>query len=176
MTELYKDYYKFYQSFHSNKLNKLVHILCIPLLVWSFFGLSNHAFNAILPVDFMNLLNQPATIIYLNYMAWYYVIAPKKIAHKTIFFYLIILIHASKTYWTMPTFKSLYLFLYVHVTSWICQILSHKFIEKNSPALITGIKQSFLTAPIFVVDEIHRDLPKLCFWPFALAYMLYLYR
>ena len=104
------------------------------------------------------------------------IFAPKKIAYKTIFFYLIILTHASKTYWTMPQFKSLYLFLCVHVTSWICQILSHKFIEKNSPALITGFKQSFLTAPIFVVDEIHRAAPKLFFWPFAVVYMLYLYR
>ena len=174
MTEVYQEYYNFYETFHSNKWNKIVHVFCIPLLVWSFLGLSNHAMNAVLPADFITPLNQPANIIYFNYMAWYYVIAPKNITQKTIFFYLIILMHSTQIYFTLSKFQSLYLFLSVHVTSWICQILSHRFIEKNSPALITGIKQSFLTAPIFVVEEIHRAIPKLCFWPIALVYIRYL--
>ena len=42
----------------------------------------------------------------------------------------------------------------LHIFSWIVQILSHKYIEKNSPALITGFWDSFTIAPFFVWMEI----------------------
>ena len=36
------DYYKFYSSYHRCWFNKLIHYLCIPVIVWSGFGLINN--------------------------------------------------------------------------------------------------------------------------------------
>ena len=48
----------------------------------------------------------------------------------------------------------------IQISSWIIQILSHKYIEGNSPALIEGFVQSFLTAPLFIVVEIMEFITK----------------
>ena len=43
--------------------------------------------------------------------------------------------------------------LLIQILSWVLQLLSHKYIEKNTPAFKDGMVQSFLTAPLFVVVE-----------------------
>ena len=42
----------------------------------------------------------------------------------------------------------------VHLFSWVIQIMGHTVYEKNKPAFLTGLLQSFLMAPMFVLLEI----------------------
>ena len=61
-------------------------------------------------------------------------------------------------------------YLIVHILGWVFQIASHKYLEGNSPALLDGIVQSFLTAPIFIVHEVVENIQG-----FSLKYTLLLY-
>jgi uncharacterized membrane protein YGL010W len=160
MSELYKKYYTFYEQFHQHKYNKLVHIICIPGIVWSIFGLVNHAASHI-GYSPNSILTMPANLIYIAYMLYYYKLgAPIDILRKTMLFYAIILYHSSAFYKSahINQRSSFYIFAGIQVLSWVFQILSHKVIEKNSPALLSGIKQSVLTAPIFVIEELNSYL------------------
>ena len=37
----YLKYKNFYNSYHQNKINKMIHLICIPLIVWSVFTLTH---------------------------------------------------------------------------------------------------------------------------------------
>jgi uncharacterized membrane protein YGL010W len=170
MSELYKKYFTFYEQFHTHKYNKLVHIACIPGIVWSLFGLVNHTVSKV--VDLPNsVFTMPSNLIYIAYMIYYHKLgAPQKILDKTVLFYALVLYNSSKFYLTTSQKYSLYIFAAVQVLSWVFQILSHKIIEKNSPALLSGIKQSVLTAPIFVIEELNRYIPDIRVWYIALFF------
>jgi len=163
----YQTNYQFYQKYHSNIYNKLVHIFCIPGIVYSLLGLlmnleSHWAFKN-------NTKNKKllSLLLYGFYMAYYYTIAPNHIFRKTLMFYSSIYIASDMTYNNIS--NSVKPFLFIQIVSWALQLLSHRFIEKNSPAFKDGFVQSFLTAPVFVVDEISKFVPKLKFWPIFLA-------
>ena len=147
----YNTSYNFYKKYHSNLGNIFVHIICIPILVWSIFGISNKL-GELLSLN-QNLVTRslPSLLIYLSYMTYYYIIAPNNIFYQTALFYLIILVHLNSFYRNK---YSLLFYTLVHIGGWVIQILSHKYLEGNSPALLSGIVQSFLTAPIFIVQEL----------------------
>ena len=44
----------------------------------------------------------------------------------------------------------------IHVSSWIVQILSHKYFEGNAPALTKGLFQAITIAPLFTWYELFR--------------------
>ena len=150
--DVYNKNYEFYKKYHNNLGNILVHIICIPYIVWSVFGLSNQLGYFLGLNKNSNIKYLPSISIYSSYMYYYYKIAPKKVFEQTFYFYLILLMKLNYYY----DYKSLK-YLVIQILSWIAQIASHKYIEGNSPALLKGLKQSFLTAPIFVVDEIKQQ-------------------
>ena len=43
--------------------------------------------------------------------------------------------------------------LLMHLLAWILQILGHALFENNRPAFMDNLVQSFLMAPIFVLNE-----------------------
>ena len=133
--------YRFYEQYHRHPLNKLVHIVCIPAIIWSFFIL-------------MNARNHHLSLgVYLCYMAYYIKIAPPRVWIPTLACYYLIWWSAQGfTLWVAPT-TAWSVGLWVQLGSWVGQILSHKFIEGNRPAFMDGLVQSFLVAPLFVIME-----------------------
>jgi len=81
-------------------------------------------------------------------MLYYYYFAPTKIFWKTFFFYLYILVHSNYHSYHLKKY------IFIKSTGWFLQILSHMYIEKNKPAFYNDLFGSFITAPIFVVQEI----------------------
>ena len=166
----YQKNYIFYKNYHSNIANIVVHMVCIPGIVWSLFGLVNK-------IGQLSGLDQdsyykfiPSISIYLCYMLYYYIIAPSKVYCQTFYFYLIILINSNSYY---SSSNSMSKFIVVQLLGWVAQIASHKYLEGNSPALLTGAAQSFITAPIFVVDEIIQNFKTIDLGPVGLAYTMY---
>ena len=161
----YQTNYQFYKKYHSNFYNKLVHIFCIPGIVYSLLGLLMNLESRFSKGEKNKKLLSLA--LYGLYMVYYYMIAPKHIFRKTLMFYSSIYMASDITFDNMA--KSSGLFLAIQILSWALQLLSHRFIEKNSPAFKDGFTQSFLTAPVFVVDEVVKFVPKIKFWPVVLA-------
>ena len=136
---IYKQYFDNYKKYHKNNYNVLVHILCIPSIVWSTFGIVNKLDTK---------YKTPSITLYLLYMLYYYYFAPTKIFWKTFFFYLYILVHSNYHSTTLRKY------IFIQSTGWFLQIISHKVFEKNKPAFYNDLFGSFVTAPIFVVQEI----------------------
>ena len=42
----------------------------------------------------------------------------------------------------------------LHIVAWVLQILGHALFENNRPAFMDNLVQSFLMAPIFVLNEV----------------------
>ena len=150
--ELLAENYIFYERYHKNFINKLVHLFCIPILVWTstvFFSLIpfKYGFNSdiylVKPIEF-----NVATIIGLLYCSYYFYLDYD--IGKIFLLLFAIFLYTSNLF--LLNYDPL-IAVYMHIGSWILQILSHKFIEGNQPALLSGIIQSFTMAPFFVYLE-----------------------
>jgi 2-hydroxy fatty acid dioxygenase len=123
----------FYESYHRNIINKLIHVFFIPILLWTGLSISYHVDNMI-PIFVGSLYGG------------YYVYLDRKVGISYLFILATMLFNLK----TLSLTGNILL----HIFSWAVQILSHKYIEKNSPALITGFWDSFTIAPFFVWMEI----------------------
>lgn len=138
MTNLLITNYNFYKKYHNNKLNKIIHLICIPLIYLSSMGLINN--NKLLrKYNIPELIYLYYTYIHLKYDIYIGLIA------NFFYGYLYMLVKNNK--------KKNKFYLKLHLFSWILQFIGH-YIEGKKPALLNGIHQSFTTAPFFVVYEI----------------------
>jgi uncharacterized membrane protein YGL010W len=145
----------------------MVHSVCIPSIVWSLFGLVNKLGQK-LGLDQKSYYKfTPSISIYLCYMIYYLIISPSDVYFQTFYFYLIILINVNMSN------RSTNKFISVQLLGWVLQIASHKYLEGNSPALLSGAMQSFVTAPIFVVDEIVHNFEIINFKYIAFIYIFW---
>ena len=129
----YKNKAVFYESYHRNALNKLIHVFFIPILLWTGLSISSHI-DSMIPYFVASIYGG------------YYVNLDRKVGISYLFVLILMLFNLK----TLSLTNSILL----HIFSWVVQILSHKYIEKNSPALITGFWDSFTIAPFFVWMEI----------------------
>ena len=167
---IYQKNLDFYEKYHKNIYNKIINIICIPNIVSSIFGLLNH-FEHLLFSTCHYILSSS---LFGTYIFIYITFAPQIIVKRTFFFYLFILLTTNRFYNTVDHKITLNVFLGIQVLGWLGQILSHKYIEKKSPAFMKGIIQSFVSGPIFIVVEIIRFFPLLHFLPISVAYCIYL--
>ena len=123
----------FYESYHRSLINKLIHIVFVPILLWS--GLS-------IASTFDNVFAKTVAACYSGY----YIYLDKKVglSYSIILLLMICNLHVF----------SLSTNIFIHIFSWISQILSHKYIEKNSPALLSGFWDALTIAPFFVWMEL----------------------
>ena len=160
MSKLIQDY-TFYEKYHRHPLNKFIHVLCIPAICWSLFIFLNYIpfsfsfFDNIIDNSYLNmacsLSLKPNFILYISYIIYYVWLSPCLGIASSIFYFIILLL--ANIFYCNIEHAWIYAII-VQIFSWILQILSHKFIEHNSPAFMSGFIQSFLTAPLFIVLEI----------------------
>lgn len=136
--------YKFYNRYHSNSINRLIHILCIPMISWSIC--------VMLPFYY-------SLGLMLFYAALYTYIFTYEIRNTTINETIAVNIHLM-IIWLSAIFFKMYHENYmliaglVFVMSWIFQFIGHYFFEGNRPALFDSLYQSFAMAPLFTFFEI----------------------
>lgn len=136
--------YKFYNKYHSNNINRLIHILCIPMISWSIC--------VMLPFYY-------SLGLMLFYAGLYTYIFTYEIRNTTINETIAVNIHLM-IIWLSAIFFKMYHENYmliaglVFVLSWIFQFIGHYFFEGNRPALFDSLYQSFAMAPLFTFFEI----------------------
>ncbi|RKP13752.1 hypothetical protein BJ684DRAFT_4544, partial [Piptocephalis cylindrospora] len=146
----------FYGQYHANKFNVLVHVLCVPAIVWSALVLLSTT-GPVLDVSVGPILTQvglvptAALLSTLFYVGYYILLEP-----VAGLLYAPILLgmcgHATLFQSSHPNYLSCA--LYVQLFSWTAQILAHRFAEGRSPAFLDNISQAFFLAPLFVFIEI----------------------
>ncbi|KAJ1507345.1 hypothetical protein HMI54_010798 [Coelomomyces lativittatus] len=125
----------FYASYHSHPVNKWIHIVCVPALVWTVF------------VFFSTV---PAWIL-LGFYSVYYMCLDSK-AFILYFPCLCAMGYSANQFSYVP--HAYTYALMVHVAAWVLQILGHQVFEKRSPAFLDSFSQAFLLAPFFVWLEV----------------------
>lgn len=120
----------FYRDTHTHPVNRIVHMWCVPVLVWTAFALVSKLRGG----WFASI----ATAISFGVHA------------KTISFTLVLVLLA----WTSTRF-SVRLALSLHVASWIVQVVvGHGMFEGSAPALVHGFRASLCVAPQAVYHDI----------------------
>ena len=121
----------FYNKYHKNRINILIHKIFVPILIITFLALCNKKYSF---------------YIYLFYNFTYFSYK-KNVYDVKLFSYLGILYLMSKFIRTKFTPNVL---IFTHILSWIAQFLGHFIYEKNSPALFTSFSNSILWAPLAI--------------------------
>ena len=136
--------YLFYQQYHSNRVNKIIHIFCIPMISWSMCVL--------LPPDQALLL----TIFYIGIYGYLFTTHLSNLETRTFFMLTayLLTIWASAVAFRVLVVDSNMIAWMVFAFSWIMQFVGHWVFEGNRPALLDSIHQSFLMAPMFSYFEL----------------------
>lgn len=125
--------FAFYGAYHNNPLNKIIHIVCVPLI----FSSS------------IELLSRIAPQWFVSTMFEFYVLSFVKMEPAAGILYAPIL---GLFYWIGANYLSghPHLSVVIFVISWIAQFTGHGIFEKRSPALLTNLPQSLHAAVFFV--------------------------
>lgn len=151
MSEALKKELIFYGSYHSDAINKLIHAICVPLLLWT--GMAMLA-----PIDVTTITVSSHTLdITVSYLATlvyivYYIYLFPAVGIITLPI-LSAMAHGAHGYWNTDFENKWLLLIGIHVVSWIAQFVGHGKFEGRRPALFDSLHQAFLTAPFFVFFE-----------------------
>ncbi|KAK9382103.1 uncharacterized protein V2V93DRAFT_366447 [Kockiozyma suomiensis] len=149
-----EDQLSFYMAYHSNKVNILIHSICVPLITFSsFFLLAN--FKSPLPV-FQSSLDAYANLGVLSSagLAILYIlldpyvgtaVAPIVIGSSMLFTDIL----ENDSYIAKANSVAGVIF----VISWIAQFIGHGVFEHRAPALLDNLVQALILAPFFVTYE-----------------------
>ncbi len=143
-----------YALYHKNKTNKLIHWICIPLIMFSLFGL----LSLIQPFTFMiNTGTYKITVLglFIILAILYYLKLSKSLAIGMLFVSMIFLTIID----SISLFDKNKLFLIytsIFIIAWIGQFIGHK-IEGKKPAFFKDL-QFLLIGPLWLLSFIYNKL------------------
>eukprot|EP00871_Galdieria_phlegrea_P001269 jgi/Galph1/2142/GphlegSOOS_G794.1 len=158
-----EEQYTFYASYHSNLVNKLVHIVFVPIILWSTFVFVS--FTGVMFPQFQETLGKylpglfsfvplnGGFILALCYV-FYYELLNIKAGLPACFLVLCLLVLANIFVKSVNAKRAFLLALLLNVTGWAAQFVGHGVFEKRRPALLDNLIQAFATAPLFIVLEV----------------------
>lgn len=145
-----------YNEYHKNSINKLLHFICIPVIMYtilvtfskyyfSVYKHKNHKFQ------FHMYFDEALILFYsIYYLSYGFKVGLIMFFYNLGFFILRLKIFKYFNHSNKVTF---YLFL----SAFIIQFIGH-FIEGSRPAMITGLKQTLLQAPLFNLQYLYPNL------------------
>ncbi|KAF8165049.1 hypothetical protein B0H34DRAFT_220898 [Crassisporium funariophilum] len=147
----------FYGAYHTNKINVLIHILCVPMIVWSFQVLvAPLRVPSFIPTyhyvlnDYMILDANYGAIMGASYLAYYFLLEPFAALLYTP--QMVISVLTATAFAQKSNYFSQA--VAVHAFSWIAQFAGHGLAEKRAPALLDNLLGAVVLAPFFVHLEI----------------------
>ena len=124
-----------YKRYHNNKTNILIHKLCIPLLLVTFYST--------IPYKISFLINSFYSINFLLFDVF-----SSKSKYSVLYLQVLYLIHILfKKKLSKQKNVSL------HGIAWLLQIIGHRYFEGNSPALVDNLYESLLFGPYLIFLE-----------------------
>ncbi|CAH0019479.1 hypothetical protein V2G26_000771 [Clonostachys chloroleuca] len=145
----------FYGSYHHNKINVAIHVICVPLILFSGFTIATYTGTLIslpswLTLPYLNL--NLGTIAASLYSALYLLLEP---VAGFVLSAICLGAAAFGNYMRLANpDTTLKYAVAIHVTCWIFQFVGHGAFEGRAPALLDNIVQALFLAPMFVWLEI----------------------
>jgi len=149
-----------YAAHHNNRVNILIHLICVPLILWSGSVVSIYAFGAIITTSTVPVLRPVidplggvtvALLWMLGNLIFYLTLEP--IASTLLAPILLGIVYLANSFLHTNS-SSLSVAVGVHIFSWVAQFIGHGVYEKRRPKLLDNVIQAFSLAPLFVWLEI----------------------
>ncbi|KAF9994384.1 hypothetical protein BGZ79_000872 [Entomortierella chlamydospora] len=148
-----------YASHHDNPVNKVIHLTCIPLILWSALVFAAKT-GPLLPTPttsklraklFETFPTNAGTLAMAAYCA-YYMKLDKVAGLLTTPLFMGAAKHA--THFNAANPNATKVAGLVHIFAWIAQFIGHGVYEKRAPKLTENLVQALVLAPYFVVYEV----------------------
>ncbi|MGY8813661.1 MAG: Mpo1 family 2-hydroxy fatty acid dioxygenase [Gammaproteobacteria bacterium] len=139
-----------YGESHQHPVNKIIHWICVPLIVWSLLGFLWFVSTPSLFNSFPVLINWAVLLVALSMI--YYLLVSKKLAMGILLIFIIMLFsiygitQTSITLWKLSAV--------VFVLAWIGQFIGHS-IEGKRPSFLKDI-QFLLIGPLWLLSFMYR--------------------
>ncbi len=141
-----------YGESHQNRTNKILHWICVPLIVFSLLGLLWSIQTPALFSSLPFLFNWAIVLIFLV-MLYYVFISPKlALGMLLVTAVLIAVLHWIDS-WSLPLWL---LSLIVFVAAWIGQFIGHQ-IEGKRPSFFKDV-QFLLIGPLWLLSFVYKKL------------------
>ncbi len=135
-----------YGESHQNKTNRMIHVICVPLIMFSVFGLLWVIPKPSVFVNF-HLINW-ATLFYMACLIFYTSLDKK----LSILMAIIAGVMLSGIFYLSKTGSLIEVSASIFIVSWIGQFIGHK-IEGAKPSFFEDL-QFLLIGPLWVLDEL----------------------
>ncbi|KAK2600245.1 hypothetical protein QQS21_005041 [Conoideocrella luteorostrata] len=145
----------FYGAYHHNSVNKLIHIICVPVILITAFCMATYTGPLVetpswLTVPYLDL--NLGTVVALLYSALYLLLEP--VAGFVLSAFCLGGTAYSNYLKTEDPTRTFQIALGVHVAAWIAQFIGHGAFEGRAPALLDNLIQAIFLAPLFVWLEV----------------------
>eukprot|EP01097_Dermamoeba_algensis_P008502 TRINITY_DN5699_c0_g1_i1.p1 TRINITY_DN5699_c0_g1~~TRINITY_DN5699_c0_g1_i1.p1 ORF type:complete len:211 (-),score=46.52 TRINITY_DN5699_c0_g1_i1:107-739(-) len=148
----------YYAAYHDNKINKAIHFIGVPLLLWSALVLlALIPFQVELPVklDFLPyseyLVANAAFFVAVVYSLYYIVLEPVAGSLATVCITSALI---SANAYAFNNERAWEIAALIQVVAWVSQFIGHGVFEGRRPTLIDNLIQALLLAPFFVFFEL----------------------
>jgi len=146
---------RFYGAYHHDPMNIAIHIVGVPVILWTTFILGTNTPPLIKLPESMTIPNlelNVGTILCLSYCALYILLEPVAgtalsalLLAGTAYGNHLTTVHGmTANFWAIAGF----------LASWIAQFLGHGMFEGRAPALLDNLFQALFLAPLFVWLEV----------------------
>ncbi|KAI1079425.1 DUF962-domain-containing protein [Whalleya microplaca] len=145
----------FYGAYHHNSINVAIHMLCVPLILFTGFALAANT-GTLIPLP--NVLTIPHLDLNLGTLAaftWgslYVLLEP--VAGTILALICLGAAAVSNTFLSQNPTLTNQVAIGVHVVCWLLQFLGHGAFERRAPALLDNLVQAIFLAPLFVWLEL----------------------
>lgn len=134
-----------YSADHQNEFNQKVHLICVPLIVYSIMGLLWSLSPISLAGVNINFAVVFAAMISIYYFFLSFRLAAIMIAVTLLFFGSFVLLEKQG----LPL---LYISIFIFIAAWIGQFYGHK-VEGKKPSFLTDLTYLFI-GPLWVVEKL----------------------
>lgn len=136
-----------YQQQHTNRTNKIMHYIGIPVIIFALMMVFNW-----ISLDIASQFQISFTWLLLAATVIYYFLLNARLALYASLIMIPMAFIATRIAGPTPTHASTILFLVLFVGGWILQFVGH-FFEKQKPAFLISASQ-LLIGPLFVLQEL----------------------
>ena len=149
------DWFDEYGQSHQNKINKIIHWICIPLIFWSIIALLS-----LIPQQFMKIGNEYnffhyGTVVIILGLFFYLRLSFKIFLGMFVFsLYVLLDVYFWDTVFGRDVL--MYLAISIFIFSWILQFYGHK-IEGKKPSFAKDI-QFLLIGPAWLLGYIYKKI------------------
>jgi len=133
-----------YEDYHTHPINKIIHVICIPLIVLTTCNLLSK-----IKVLFCSVKLELSEILMFLMLGYY--LYHSFLTFLVMLFYFFTILTVAYI-WRLNK-NYMYQSLYVFIFAWVMQFVGHA-IEGNRPALFDSLIQTFTQAPLFSLGYI----------------------